>query len=172
MQTLNFREILLGSDSQNYNIVSYGPCQFPTLGFIVDRYKKIKDFVPEKFWSITLKYQPPHKKGQEKPGEFKFEWLRERVFDKLTCLTLYERCLDSGKAKVIDVVKTKRYRQRPLPLNTIEAQKLISRKLRIASAQAMDIMEKLYQRGILSYPRTETNCYNPTINLRNIVSAL
>ena len=58
MQTLNFRDILLGSDSQNYNIVSYGPCQFPTLGFIVDRYKKIKDFVPEKFWSITLKYRP------------------------------------------------------------------------------------------------------------------
>lgn len=63
MQTLNFREILLGSESQNYNIVSYGPCQFPTLGFIVDRYKQIKDFVAEKFWTITLKYQPPTKKG-------------------------------------------------------------------------------------------------------------
>jgi DNA topoisomerase-3 len=100
----------------------------------VDRYKKIKEFVPEKFWSILLKYRPPAKKGQEAPGEFKFEWLRERVFDKLTCLVLYERCMDSGKAKVIDVVKTKRYRQRPHPLNTIEAQKLISRKLRISSA--------------------------------------
>ena len=152
--------------------MSYGPCQFPTLGFIVDRYKKIKEFVPEKFWSIQLKYRPQAKKGLEAPGEFKFEWLRERVFDKLTCLVLYERCLDSGKAKVIDVIKTKRYRQRPHPLNTIEAQKLISRKLRISSAQSMEIMEKLYQRGILSYPRTETNCFNPTINLRNIVSAL
>ena len=62
----------------------------------------------------------------------------------MTCLILYERCADSGKAKVVDVVKTKRYRQRPNPLNTIEAQKMISRKLKIASAQAMDIMEKLY----------------------------
>ena len=33
-------------------------------------------------------------------------------------------------------------------------------------------MEKLYQRGILSYPRTETNVFNPTINLRNIVNEL
>jgi DNA topoisomerase-3 len=57
-------------------------------------------------------------------------------------------------------------------LNTIEAQKMISRKLKIASAQAMDIMEKLYQRGILSYPRTETNTFNPTINLRKIVNEL
>jgi DNA topoisomerase III len=94
------------------------------------------------------------------------------VFDKLTCLVMYERCQDSGKAKVVDVVKSKRYRQRPNPLNTIEAQKMMSRKLKIASAQAMDIMEKLYQRGILSYPRTETNTFNPTINLRKIVEEL
>ena len=33
-------------------------------------------------------------------------------------------------------------------------------------------MEKLYQRGILSYPRTETNTFNPTINLRSIVESL
>ena len=36
----------------------------------------------------------------------------------------------------------------------------------------MDIMEKLYQRGIISYPRTETNSFNPTINLRKIVNEL
>lgn len=36
----------------------------------------------------------------------------------------------------------------------------------------MEIMEKLYQRGILSYPRTETNTFNPTINLRSIVTEL
>jgi DNA topoisomerase-3 len=54
-QTLNFRNILLGYTSSQ--ILSYGPCQFPTLGFIVDRYKQIRDFVPEKFWTINLKYQ-------------------------------------------------------------------------------------------------------------------
>lgn len=156
-------------------MVSYGPCQFPTLGFIVDRYKQIRDFVPEKFWSIILKYNKPGGKKGGAPGEdseFKFEWTRQRVFDKLACLVIYEKCMDAGKARVLDVVKTRRYRQRPNPLNTIEAQKMISRKLRIASAQAMDIMEKLYQRGILSYPRTETNTFNPTINLRKIVEEL
>ena len=186
-QTLNFRDLLLGFGQVHPNqILSYGPCQFPTLGFIVDRFKQCRDFVPEEFWTMQLKYtnKPSKKlpkvteKGEEgeKPARqtntMKFEWMRQRVFDKLTCLVIYERCLDAGNAKVIDVVKSKRYRQRPNPLNTIEAQKMISRKLRIASAQAMEIMEKLYQRGILSYPRTETNCFNPTINLRTIVGEL
>lgn len=61
---------------------------------------------------------------------------------------------------------------RPAPLNTVEAQKLISRKLKISPEVAMQIMEKLYNRGFLSYPRTETTKFNPTINLRKIVSSL
>jgi DNA topoisomerase-3 len=54
----------------------------------------------------------------------------------------------------------------------VEATKLISRKLRISPEQAMTIMEKLYNKGFLSYPRTETTKYNPTINLKKIVSGL
>ena len=70
------------------------------------------------------------------------------------------------------VKKIKKPKYRPFPLNTVEAQKLISSKLRISPEQAMTHMEKLYNRGFLSYPRTETTRYNPTINLNNIISKL
>ncbi|CDW85516.1 dna topoisomerase [Stylonychia lemnae] len=169
LQTLNFKDILTGGNQQMQLVISYGPCQFPTLGFIVERFKQIRDFTPEKFWSLSLKIS---KRCPDKQEEVKFSWSRDRIFDKLTCLILHEKCLDHGRAKIIDINKNRRTRGRPVPLNTIEAQKLISRKLKIASAQAMEIMEKLYQRGILSYPRTETNTFNPTINLRNIVNEL
>lgn len=33
-------------------LISYGSCQFPTLGFVVERYKAIEEFVPEDFWKI------------------------------------------------------------------------------------------------------------------------
>jgi DNA topoisomerase III len=36
----------------------------------------------------------------------------------------------------------------------------------------MSIMEKLYNRGYLSYPRTETTKYNKTIDLKEIVGKL
>ena len=68
-------------------VISYGPCQFPTLGFIVERYKLIRDFQGEKFWTLTLKCLK-----QGKQEEVKFEWERERLFDKLACLVLMERC--------------------------------------------------------------------------------
>jgi len=43
--------------SLNSNLISYGPCQIPTLGFVVERYKKVKNFVPETFWYIFCKYE-------------------------------------------------------------------------------------------------------------------
>jgi DNA topoisomerase IA len=48
------------------------------------------------------------------------------------------------KAKVIDVQKNRKVRGRPVPFNTIEAQKMISKKLKISSSESMEIMEKLY----------------------------
>ncbi len=36
-------------------LISYGSCQFPTLGFVVERYKAIQNFVPEDFWKIEGK---------------------------------------------------------------------------------------------------------------------
>ena len=33
-------------------LLSYGSCQFPTMGFVVERYKAIENFVPEDFWKI------------------------------------------------------------------------------------------------------------------------
>jgi len=82
---------------------------------------------------------------------------------------LFEKCQEGKKAKVVAIDQARRIRARPFPLNTIEAQKLISRKLKISSSHSMEIMEKLYQRGFISYPRTETNIYNPTMDLKKIV---
>lgn len=62
----------------------------------------------------------------------------------MAVLVIHEKCLDQGKAIVDDINKQRRYRGRPKPLNTIEAQKLISRKLKMSSAVAMEVMEKLY----------------------------
>jgi DNA topoisomerase-3 len=63
-----------------------GPCQFPTLGFVVSRYAQVKAFVPETFWYIHLS----HKKTEN--GERKetiFNWKRGHLFDQQVVVTLY-----------------------------------------------------------------------------------
>lgn len=37
-------------------LVSYGSCQIPTLGFVVQRYKEIESFIPQVFWKIRSKF--------------------------------------------------------------------------------------------------------------------
>ena len=48
-----------GNNNNNNNgghssVLSYGPCQFPTLGFVVERWARIQTFVPQDFWTIEL----------------------------------------------------------------------------------------------------------------------
>jgi DNA topoisomerase-3 len=48
-------------------------------------------------------------------------------------------------------------------------QKLLSQKLKMSSAMTMNIAEKLYNKGFISYPRTETTSYKKKFNLRSLV---
>lgn len=50
-----------------------------------------------------------------------------------------------------------------------EFEKLASRKLRLNAKEAMGVAEKLYTKGYISYPRTETNIFPKELNLVNLV---
>ena len=45
----------------------------------------------------------------------------------------------------------------PLPLSTLEMQKVGTQKLRVSGERIMTAAENLYQKGLISYPRTETD---------------
>jgi DNA topoisomerase-3 len=48
-------------------------------------------------------------------------------------------------------------------------EKLASRKLRMTGKKTMEIAEKLYMKGLISYPRTETNIFPSEINLNPLI---
>lgn len=169
LQSLSFQPIILREQliRDQKQVISYGPCQFPTLNFIVERTEKIRNFKPEEFYYIDLKIKGLA--AGERSQDVDFTWKRNRLFDKMITLTLYECVMDAKVAKVISVNSNPRTRFRPYPLNTVDMQKLISRKLRINSHEAMDIAEKLYQKGFISYPRTETQKFSRNENLKKLV---
>lgn len=78
--------------------ISYGPCQFPTLGFVVERYSRVKAFIPQQYWYISCNYK------QDK-AHADFTWRRGRLYDKMCCLVLYEHCMDNPEATVLGIQK-------------------------------------------------------------------
>lgn len=70
---------------------------------------------------------------------------------------------------MISFQKNRKTKYKPYPLNTIEYQKHATFKLKLTSAKAMEIAEKLYNQGIISYPRTETELYPETMDLKEII---
>ncbi|KAG6307286.1 hypothetical protein E4U45_005182 [Claviceps purpurea] len=142
--------------------LSYGSCQFPTLGFVVDRYFRVKNFVPEPFWLIKLMHDRDGKKVN-------FLWARNRLFDRMTTIIIYERCLAAKTARVTNVQEKPTRKYKPLPLTTVELQKAATNLLRMTGQQAMTIAEGLYNKGFISYPRTETDRFDKGMNLKALV---
>lgn len=154
---------LVGEDERQ--LISYGPCQFPTLGLVVDRWLRIQNFVSRPFWVFDLALFD---------CKVPFDWARKHIFDEVTAMALYELCIEEAEqegmlASVMRVDKRIRNRWRPLPLSTVELQKIASRTLRINSHRTMEIAEALYNKGLISYPRTETDRFDKSYNLRELV---
>lgn len=164
LQTLKFKSWILarGISEEHLGLISYGSCQFPTLGFVVDRYFTVTNFVPEPFWSIKVM----HRKDDI---QVKFNWARDHLFDRMLVTLLFERCIAAKYAKVTRVQTKPTSKWKPLPLTTLELQKMGSRYLRMDSQRVMNLAEGLYNKGWISYPRTETDQFDRGMDLRALV---
>ena len=118
--------------AKNCNSMSLGSCQFPTLGFVVDRYFRVKNFVPEKFWQLKVMHT-------RDDIDVTFLWDRHRLFDRAVTTILFERCLRAKKSRITKLDKKPTSKWKPLPLTTVELQKLGSMFLRMDSQKVMKV---------------------------------
>lgn len=89
------------------------------------------------------------------------KWKREKLYDRVLTMALFENCLEAGEGFVIGMSGRQKNKWRPVPLATVELQKRAARYLRIGSETLMTAAEELYQQGYISYPRTETERFRP-----------
>lgn len=87
----------------------------------------------------------------------------------MTTIIIYERCLAAKTAKITNIQEKPTRKFKPLPLTTVELQKAATRLLRMSGQQAMTIAEGLYNKGFISYPRTETDRFDKGMNLKALV---
>nr|CCC95527.1 unnamed protein product [Trypanosoma congolense IL3000] len=150
-QTLRFRDMFSGMP----RVLSFGPCQIPTLGFVVRRSWERKGFVPEDYFTLVLRH-----------NNTTFNSLRGSMYDLIAATLVFETMLEEARetpeAEIVEVIEKREVRRRHVPLATVELQKLCASHLRITSEQCMMWAESLYQEGYLSYPRTETDSFTMT----------
>ena len=90
-QTLRLQRLFPGTCSDR--LVSYGSCQFPTMGFVVERWKAIESFRPENFWRLRAVHQ-------EDDIRVEFSWKRVRLFNELAVQVYHDICTESPTARV------------------------------------------------------------------------
>eukprot|EP00043_Microstomoeca_roanoka_P002818 m.40723 g.40723 ORF g.40723 m.40723 type:complete len:321 (-) comp11744_c0_seq3:1357-2319(-) len=161
-QTMRYQSMFASLNSQ---LISYGPCQFPTLGFVVERFREREQFVSEDFWRLLVKHRQDDITAE-------FHWSRTRVFDEDVCGVFFDICREAECARVTSVTGRPRDKWRPAGLTTTEMQKIASRRYRISPTDALSAAESLYQKGYISYPRTETDMFDKSINLVSLVGNL
>lgn len=176
MQTLALQNRIPALNEER-QVISYGPCQFPTLGFVVDRYKKVVHFVPEPFWFLQVHKTRSMSGGDPAPDDppdqirkVVFNWDRVHLFDKKAVQIFRDLCRADPDARVENVTNKQTKKWKPYPLTTVELQKSGSRLLRLAPKRILDIAESLYQKGFMSYPRTETDQFDKEFDFNSVIA--
>ncbi len=140
-------------------VLSYGPCQTPTLGFCVQRHIDIETFKPEPYWTLEL--------GVLKRGRMlRATWGSGRSFNKNKVEGLVTKCVeDNATVRVTSRIIKEKKQGRPVPLNTVGMLKACSKALGIGPHAALKTAESLYLSGYLSYPRTESTAYPKSFDI-------
>jgi DNA topoisomerase III len=128
-------------------VISYGPCQTPTLGFCVDRYDEIQSFKSKPYYCIDLSIEA---RGRM----LSLNCDRGRMFERTACDNLLNQIAQDKELLCSEIKSQESKKGRPQPLNTVALLKIASKNLGIGPQAAMRAAEHLYLSGYLSYPRT------------------
>ncbi|WHX39032.1 DNA topoisomerase III [Mesobacillus sp. AQ2] len=138
------------------DVFSVGRVQTPTLALIVKRELEIENFVSEPFWEVIGKFNINGKKytGKwEKDGD-------SRIKTKEMAEKIAEFC--NGKAaEAAEVNSEKKEFLPPLLYNLSAIQAEANRRFKMSPKKTLDILQGLYQRGIVSYPRSDSRYVTP-----------
>ncbi|KAI3661430.1 hypothetical protein MP638_003903 [Amoeboaphelidium occidentale] len=136
------------------SILSFGPCQTPTLALCVRRHDEILSFEPKKFWTIRASVEI--KAG----GQLNLTSERGRIWEKKKAADIREQLKNITSAS------------RPNALNTVEMLKIGSKMLGYSPQHTMQVAERLYMQGYVSYPRTETSKYPESYDIKATLEML
>lgn len=157
------RFVSLSANRLGNAFLSVGRVQTPTLTLIVDRDAERRAFKPQKYWRYVAEIES----GSEK---FVAEHSEGKIFDEKTAEKL-RKLLKEKHAKIKSITKKVREVSPPKPFNTTGFLRSAA-SIGFSVPNAMRIVQGLYMKGYVSYPRTDSEAYPPTLDLKDILSEL
>lgn len=163
-QTLRFQEL---EAEKKRTTLSFGPCQCPTLSFVVSREQKMHPSDPESLVGYNISIDIPQ-------VNLTFHWNMKTIYSLPTFKTIFTSLFSHNIIRGFCIEKAVSKRKTippPNPLNTIKLLKDCCSIYKIKAKEISKAADNLYRSQMLSYPRTETNTWLGCEDMRDTALA-
>lgn len=126
--------------SQTLNV---GRVMTPTLAMAVEREAEIAGFVSENFYAVALKADG-------------ITLTSERISSENQAESLRSACQSVGQIRITMVEKKEKQEKAPNLFDLTSLQREANRKLGYTAQQTLDYTQSLYEKKLVSYPRTDS----------------
>jgi DNA topoisomerase-1 len=146
------------------DVLSAGRVQTPTLKLIVDREAERDAFVPEDYWVV---------KGEFAHGgeEFTAPHAADRFKVEADARAALAAVEGATTGTILETKRTRRRIDPPTPFNTTALMAAAASE-GLNPARTMQVAEKLYLAGLISYPRVDNTVYPPTLDIKGALEEL
>ena len=123
--------------------LNVGRVMTPTLALVVEREAAIRSFKPESFYTVVLNCDG-------------VALTSDRINDKEKAEVLADECKLVGQVLIIDATKKEKQEKAPALFDLTSLQREANRKLGYTAQQTLDYTQSLYEKKLVSYPRTDS----------------
>ena len=128
--------------------LSAGRVQSPALRILMEREREIRAFVPEKFWVVTADLKTSKKQ------EFTATCVEEPKSQKEADIIV--KAAEKDSWSVVAVEESEQTRTPKAPFTTSTLQQAASTRLGFSPSRTMQVAQKLYESGYITYMRTDS----------------
>ncbi len=143
------KEVKKAANKKGYEKLSVGRVKAPIMKLIIENDDKIEAHIPKDFWKIEVQDE----NGIIFTNDQVFGGDKNNQGESDAKLILQQL---SKQAKVLDVTKEVEDKKAPFLFNLTQLQAYMSQHHHFSSAQTLSVAEALYQKKVMSYPRTDS----------------
>ncbi|MEM3369308.1 MAG: DNA topoisomerase I [Candidatus Micrarchaeia archaeon] len=141
-----------------YKSLSIGRVQGPMLHFLVQRENEIENFKPEPYWVLSAIAKEIEFSHEKNPFRSKDEAEKSK-----------ERTKKNGTIKIEETIK-KSYPLPPFDFTSLQTEAY--RIFGFIPVKTQELSQSLYEKGMISYPRSASQKLPPQINVKQIIYQL